>query len=367
MSLTPIYIASIGSHAGKSIMALVLGLRLRERGLRVAYFKPVGTLPVREQGTVTDEDALFICQALGCEAPLASLCPVLLTAEVEEQALQGQVAGLDQLDERVTAAYREVSRGAEVAVVGGIGNLSRGALINLSGPRVAELLEARVVLVARYESEHTVEEVLLAAERLGERLAAVAFNYVAPETLDHVCGPVRDYLEGRRIAVIGAVPRDEVLGSVTVRELAEQLNAKVLCCEGQLDELIKQFVIGAMNVASAVKYFREREGKAVITGGDRPDIQLAALQTPTKAIILTGNLHPSAVLVKRAQQVGVPMLLVSSDTLSTVERIESIVGKLRVRERAKVERARELLEQNLNFDRLLAIMGIPSRQEKERS
>ena len=363
MRLQPIYIASIGSYAGKSIMALMLGLRLRELGLRVGYFKPVGTLPVRENDTMTDQDALFIARALEADGPLDSLCPVLLTPDVEEQALLGRVADLDQ---RVIDAYGVVSRGADVTIVGGIGNLSRGALIKLSGPRVAELLDARVLLLARYESDQTVEEVLLTAERLGKRLAAVAFNHVPPQALDHVRGPAREYLEQRGIPVIGAVPRDDVLGSVTVRELAEQLNAKVLCCENRLDELIKQFVIGAMNVASAVKYFREMEGKAVITGGDRPDIQLAALQTPTKAVILTGNLHPSAVLVKRAQQVGVPMLLVSTDTLTTVERIDAIVGTLRVRERVKVERARELFHQHLDFEKLFAIIGVESRQHKER-
>lgn len=353
--MTPIYIASIGSYAGKSLTALVFGLRLRDRGLKVTYFKPVGTLPVREQGAVTDEDALFIARALGFEGPVGALCPVLLTGDLAERALRGNA---EKLDERVVEAYRTVSRGADVTVVGGVGTVSRGALVNLSARRVAELLDARVVVVARYESDTTVEEVLLARDVLGERLAAVVFNYVPQEALEHVRGPVREFLERLGIAVIGAVPHDDVLGSVTVRELAEQLNAKVLCCENRLDDLVKHFVIGAMNVTSAVKYFRELEEKAVITGGDRPDIQLAALQTPTKAVILTGNLHPSSVLVKRAQQVGVPMLLVSADTLSTVEQIDRIIGRLRVRESAKVDRARELLEKNLDFDRLSAIIGV---------
>jgi BioD-like phosphotransacetylase family protein len=353
--MTPIYIGSIGSYAGKSILALVMGLRLRDHGLKVTYFKPVGTLPVSEQGTLTDEDALFIARSLGFEGPTAALCPVLLTDELAERALTGDVATLDK---RILDAYRTVSAGADVTIIGGVGSLSRGALVNLSGQRVAALLDARVLLLARYDSDSTVEDVLLTCDLLGERLAAVAFNYVREEALEHVRGPVRDYLERRGVAVVGAAPRDDVLASVTVRELAEQLNANVLCCENRLDDLVKHFVIGAMNVASAVRYFREREDKAVITGGDRPDIQLAALQTPTKAVILTGNLHPSSVIVKRAQQVGVPMLLVASDTLSTVEQIESITGKLRVRERAKVERARELLETNLDFERMFGIIGI---------
>ncbi len=154
------------------------------------------------------------------------------------------------------------------------------------------------------------------------------------------------------------VPRDDLLGAITVRELAEHLPAKLLCCEKAVDELIVHFVIGAMGVASAAKYFRQLPDKAVITGGDRPDIQLAALQTATKAIVLTGNIYPSAVIVNRAQQLGVPLLLAPHDTLATVERIEQTVGRLRVREEAKITRARALFEKNVDIKRIRAVIGV---------
>ena len=37
-------------------------------------------------------------------------------------------------------------------------------------------------------------------------------------------------------------------------------------------------LVGAMSVESALSYFRRKPNKAVITGGDRADIQLAALE-----------------------------------------------------------------------------------------
>ena len=113
------------------------------------------------------------------------------------------------------------------------------------------------------------------------------------------------HLEGRGIPVLGALPPDDLLGAITVRELAEHLPAKLLCCEKALDQLVVHFVIGAMGVASAAKYFRQLPDKAVITGGDRADIQLAALQTATRAVVLTGNIYPSTPIVNRAQQLGI--------------------------------------------------------------
>ncbi len=101
---------------------------------------------------------------------------------------------------------------------------------------------------------------------------------------------------------------------------------------------------------------KETDDKVVITGGDRSDIQLAALQTSTKCLILTGNLHPSPVIVDRARQIGVPIILVMDDTLTAVEKMEDVLGNMRVREGTKIARARELFEQNVDFDRLYSML-----------
>jgi BioD-like phosphotransacetylase family protein len=204
--------------------------------------------------------------------------------------------------------------------------------------------------------------VLLARRLLGERCGGVVFNFVGPDEEETLSGALGNHLEARGIPVLGMLPRDDLLGAITVRELVEHLPAKLLCCEKALNELIVHFVIGAMGVASAAKYFRQLADKAVITGGDRADIQLAALQTATKAIVLTGNIYPSGPIVKRAQQLGIPLLLAPHDTLSTVEKMEQITGRLRVRQSAKVARARALFEKHVAMDRICALAGASARQ-----
>jgi hypothetical protein len=95
----------------------------------------------------------------------------------------------------------------------------------------------------------------------------------------------------------------------------------------------------------------------VVTGGDRPDIQLAALQTSTRGLVLTGGLHPSAVILKRAQELGIPVLLVGGDTLSVVEEVERLKGRLRVRGEMKIAKARELFAKHVDLARLCDILG----------
>jgi hypothetical protein len=350
-----LYIASVNPFAGKSLGALALGLHLREVGYRVGYFKPLGTLPHAVRGVATDEDAYFITSRLNPDAPLDAICPVLLTSELSVDALRGDVSGLR---ERIQAAYARIAADREVVIIGGVGTLARGSLLGLSAPAVAELLDTRVLVLAKYASQASVEEMLLAQRLLGERLIGGIFSFVEPQDEETLREEIAPHLESRGIPVLGIVPRDELLGAITVRELAEHLPAKLLCCEKALDELIIHLVVGAMSVASAAKYFRQLADKAVITGGDRADIQLAALQTPTKAIVLTGNIYPSAVIVKRAQQLGVPLLLAPHDTLATVERIEQITGRLRVRESVKVDRGRALFARYVDLARIRAAIGL---------
>lgn len=356
-----LYVASVGPYSGKSLASLVIALRLRAEGRAATYFKPLGSLPVVADGEITDEDALFVSRTLGIQAPTSCLCPVLYTEELVHQAYAGKVEGLA---ERVRACFAAVSAGQEVVIIGGLGDLARGSLVGLSARELADLLDARVLVLAKHEGEATIEDLLFAAGHLGKRLAGVAFNYVPETAMGHLRECVVPYLTTRGIPVLGLIPDDEVLRAVTVRQLAQGLSARVLCCENRLDELVRYFTVGAMDVASAARRFREREDKAVITGGDRSDIQLAALQTATKAIVLTGNIHPSPVIVRRAQQVGVPLLLAPKDTLRTVEEIERIVALLRVREEVKVQRARELFEEHFDFARLYSILDLPPVREE---
>jgi len=351
----PLYIASVDSFSGKSLTALALGLELAQAGHRVGYLKPLGSLPHEVGGVTTDEDAHFISQRLNPDAPLDSICPILLGPELTQRALRGKVG---DLPDRIRAAYLRVAEGRDIVLVGGIGDLSRGSLLELSALQVAALLDAKVILLAKLIGEAAVEQVMLAHQLLAKHCGGVIFNFVGPDDEEALRGPLRQYLEDHGMAVLGAVPRDELLSAMTVRELTEHLPAKLLCCEKALDELIVHFVIGAMGVASAAKYFRQIADKAVITGGDRADIQLAALQTATKAIVLTGNIYPSAPIVTRAQQLGIPLLLAPHDTLTTVERIEGLSGRLRVRESAKVERARALFQKHVDLKRIMKIAGL---------
>jgi hypothetical protein len=122
--------------------------------------------------------------------------------------------------------------------------------------------------------------------------------------------------------------------------------------------MVESLTIGAMNVNSALKYFRKRRNMAVVTGGDRTDIQMAALETSTQCLILTGQLPPQPIILTRAEELEIPVLSVDLDTLTTVEIIDQTFGQVRLHEPIKVRCIQEIMAQHFDVERLMSQLGL---------
>jgi len=108
-----------------------------------------------------------------------------------------------------------------------------------------------------------------------------------------------------------------------------------------------------MDVDSALSYFRRTPNKAVITGAHRTDIQLVALETSTKCVVLTGGLQTSDVVISKAQSQGIPIISVETDTFTTVDKIERIMGQAMIREKGKADRAKEVVSLEVDIGKFL--------------
>jgi BioD-like phosphotransacetylase family protein len=144
---------------------------------------------------------------------------------------------------------------------------------------------------------------------------------------------------------------------VTVGELVQRLGAEMLCCRERKDLLVETLSIGAMNVNSAMEFFRRQRNMAVVTGADRTDIQLAALEASTQCLILTGAADPLPQLISRAQELDVPLIKVEHDTLTTVAVIEKAFGHVRLHEPVKASYAARMVAEHCSFEPLFERLG----------
>lgn len=85
---------------------------------------------------------------------------------------------------------------------------------------------------------------------------------------------------------------------------------------------------------------------------------MAALETSTQCLILTGHIPPNSAVLSRAEDLEIPILSVDLDTLTTVEIIDRTFGQVRLHEPIKVQTICQMMEQHFNVDRLLAKLGM---------
>jgi len=351
-----IYVTSTQNFSGKSALCVGLLRRFQAEGMKVGYMKPLSSTARVVDEKLVDEDAMFIRAAFGLQDRLEDMVPVILNNRVVEEILEGR---RELHADKVLAAYEAISVGKDIMVLEGGASLREGWMVNLSPPQVAPLLGAKELVVVPFDTElQLVDDLITARVRLGDSMAGAVVNRVPNNKVQFVDERVRSFVKKRWVHLFGVLPRQRVLLSVSVQDLWEGLGGEILCGQEYLHELVEHLMVGAMSAESALRHFRRKANKAVITGGDRPDIQLAALETSTKCLILTGNFRPSPLIIGRAEAARVPIILTHGDTMSVVETIETFFGKTRFHQEKKIQRFEKLLQEHLDFRALYAALGL---------
>jgi len=352
-----IYITSLERYSGKTAICLALGKRLKADGFRVGYLKPLSLQPWMVAGKIADEDASFVKEILELDVNPWELSPVVITPEFLIKHLADDSE--ENLMDRVKNAVQTTGQNKDILLLEGGASLREGYAVNLPTPEVAKELSSHVLVTVKYRSDiRVLDDTLSAKTRLGNLLSGVVINRVPREASDFIRNLAIPYLERRGIPVFGAIPEERSLAALTVTELIEVLDAEVLTRDCDLEAMVETLTVGAMTADVALHRFREYSNKAVITGGDRTDIQLAALETSTTCLILTGNLQPSQLIIKQAEDFGVSVLLVRENTMETVEAIEQVFGKTRLGQPDKLAEFEALFSESMDFERLYQRLGL---------
>ena len=353
-----LYVTSVERYSGKTAVCLALGKHFQKAGLKVGYLKPLSTLPWRIGSHIADEDAAFAKQVLGLAAEPWELSPVVMTKEFLRAHI-GEEG--EDLMAKVENACMQAGAGQDVLLLEGGSTLREGYSVRLPTPYVAERMKSAVLVVLTYrDGMRILDDALGAKNRLREAMCGVIINRVPQEALEFVHQVAKPNLEDRGVHVYGVLPEERLLAALTVGELINVLGADVLTKTVNLNALVESLTVGAMTAEAASRRFRRYSNKAVITGGDRTDIQLAALETSTACLILTGNLIPSSLVVKHANQMGVAVLLVCDNTMETVGAIERVFGKTRLAQPNKLNRFLELVDAHVEVNGLLSYLEIKS-------
>lgn len=351
-----VFVTSVERFSGKTAICLALGRHLQTKGFKIGYLKPLSVEPWLIGDKVADEDAAFAIEALGLSTQPWEISPVVLTRDF----LCSHIKGQQQYDliQRIQKANKKAKDGVEIMLYEGGGSLREGYVVDLPVTTIVEALGSDALAVVKYRGHiRLLDDALTAQARLGDRLGGIIINQVPNDVSDFVSKDALPYLEKRGIRIFGVIPETRALTALTLQELSDVLEAELLTSSFNPGAFVETLTVGAMTTEAALSRFRKQTNKAVITGGDRSDIQLAALETSTICLILTGNLQPSPLIIKQAEDLGVAVFLVPGTTMETVESIESIFGKTRLGLSAKLTQFETLFSEHVNTEKLFQAFG----------
>ena len=136
------------------------------------------------------------------------------------------------------------------------------------------------------------------------------------------------------------IGEDRLLAAPTVRRLIEASGAQVLSRSRAGEAAVcEHLVIGAISHDAADAYFDRFPRRAVIARAEKVDLALAAMQTGSECLILTGGHEPSPYILDRAASGReTTLLLAPGGTMETMRALEGTFGSAPFSGAAKIER-----------------------------
>jgi uncharacterized protein len=330
-----LFITSVSEKGGKTMFCAGLGKSWLDSGKKVGYLKLIPSEKA-SQTAGADKDVFFMQKLLCLQDPLEIINPVI-GAQVE-------------MTGAIIKACAAVSQNKDIVVI-------EGPSLNLSVSFI-EALNTPVLVLQDYSTQ--LSAVLPEYQKLGRRLIGVALNKVPRNKIGRIQEQMSAALAEAGITLLGVIPEDRILMTLSIQDLAELLQGKILNNAEKGDDLIENFMIGSSTFDRGAAYYNRKNNKAVILWGDRPgvrkaalsNLQLAALQTSTRCIVISASAAPIPAVAKKAEEVQIPLVSAPGTVPDLVTALENSVSKIKFNQEKKIPHLVQILGQSFKTDLL---------------
>ncbi len=356
MNFQRIYVAATSQHVGKTTSTLGLVSVFKEQGLNVGYCKPVGQQYIDVGPSRADKDALLFASTMDFE----------LVPELHSPVILGPGATTAYLDDpsqfsfenRILKASKILEQNHDVVVYEGTGHPGVGSVVGLSNARVAELLNAGVIMVVEAGVGNTIDRLTLNLALFRQHnvpIIGIIINKALPQKIEKVEQYVGDWLKGQGIKLLGTLPYEEELGLPVMATIASAINAKVLYHDDQLDNRVGDIIAGSLIDLSKPKDFcnqllvvsHTRVGEAIRK--IRQVGRFLEVECPLTGIVVTGEGELQEDILEYINQYRIPVLHSMMDTYEVVIKISRIEVKINTRTPWKVIKAVNLFREHIDL------------------
>lgn len=321
-----IYVTSREQGVGVTSFCAGLGRGLREQGKKVGYLKP-------DSSGTQDSDAAFMKNILSLEESVETISPSISQSD--------ETAG-------ISVAIKTISNDKDIIFIEGSPDSY------LSSAKIASELNAGLLVIEPYAKN--LSRSIIDLRSFGKVLLGTIINKIPIKIIDKY-EEQTNTLGKVGIRYFGALPEERSLNAFTASELADCIEAEIIGGENGTEDVIENIILGAMSVDIGTEYLTRKENKAVIVRNTRPDIQLSALSTSMKCLVVTdGNKLLPAVKIK-AEEKDVPVLVTGNDTTEVMKRVEAGMKGSKLHQESKLARFETLMQQNLDLDALYRAIG----------
>ena len=350
-----IFIAATRMNDGKTTTSLGLYSALNDGEKKIGYIKPVGQRFVDVNGEKIDEDSFLLTKTFDVSVPIQAMSPIVVDKDFTKNYLDDSASIYPKIVNRLCRSFDRAAYEKDYIIIEGTGHAGVGSVFNLSNAEVANILNAKVIIIASGGIGRPIDEIALNQalfEKAGADIIGVIINKVQSDKLDfikHYCGQA---LEKMNLKLLGVIPENAKLSEPSLSQIIHEIRGECLNTTNNIQSRkIKKVVIGAKTGLSTIDDIEE--GTLIITSGDREDIIQPCIKSNKASmlsgIILTKAITPNDATLEDIQTSEIPFILSNDSSYSVISRMNKINIKTQPHDVDKISIIKEILKSNIDL------------------
>ena len=350
-----IFIEATRMNDGKTTTSLGLYSALNDGEKKIGYIKPVGQRFVDVNGEKIDEDSFLLTETFDVSVPIQAMSPIVVDKDFTKNYLDDSASIYPKIVKRLCRSFDRAAYEKDYIIIEGTGHAGVGSVFDLSNAEVANILNAKVIIVASGGIGRPIDEIALNQalfEKAGADIIGVIINKVQSDKLDfikHYCGQA---LEKMNLKLLGVIPENAKLSEPSLSQIIHEIRGECLNTTNNIQsKKIKKVVIGAKTGLSTIDDIEE--GTLIITSGDREDIIQPCIKSNKASmlsgIILANAITPNDATLEDIQTSEIPFILSNDSSYSVISRMNKMNIKTQPHDIDKISIIKEILKSNIDL------------------
>ena len=269
----------------------------------------------------------------------------------------------EKLEENILRSFKKIEEENAFTIVEGTGHVGVGSIVGLNNAKVAAKLQVDMVIIASAGLGSTFDELALnmaLCHEHGVHVKGVILNRVLPEKRAMIEEYFQKALQKWNTPLLGLIPFNDLLNTPSIEDFETLFNTKLISGH---KHRYRHFQHPRLVAGSLASYQEEiMQNELIITPASREDIIAKTVEKQADAkrlgfdmeggMILTSRHPPSPSILKMIKETDIPVLYTPICSYDAMKMITSFIAKIRMGDTMKIERAINIVEDNLNFNLL---------------